>query len=182
MTIHVDNTVYTGRPSPEGREEREMRVYDLLERLGIGFMRADHEPAATVECLEAVDRALGIKICKNLFLCNAQKTSFYLLMMPGDKAFRTKDLSKQIGSSRLSFADAENMERLLDLKPGAVSVLGLMNDRERRVRLLIDRDILSQDRVGCHPCVNTSSLSILMSDLLGKFLPHTGHEPVYVTL
>lgn len=182
MTIQLDGTVYTTNPAPGRRAEIELRVYDLLERLGIGFERVDHEAAMTVECLEPVDRALGIHICKNLFLCNAQKTHFYLLMMPGNKVFRTKDLSAQINSSRLSFADAENMERLLGLKPGAVSVLGLMNDSERQVRLLIDRDVLAGDFIGCHPCVNTSSLKLRLTDVLEKFLPHTGHVPVIVSL
>lgn len=182
MAFQVENTLYTSRPDPSGRSETEMKVYDLLDALGIPYEGVDHEAAATVACLEAVDRALGIVICKNLFLCNAQKTSFYLLMMPGDKVFRTKELSKQINSSRLSFADAESMARLLGLRPGAVSVLGLMNDRERRVRLLIDRDVVRHEYLGCHPCVNTSSLKLLMADVLEKFLPHTGHAPEYVTL
>ncbi len=182
MAFQVECTVYASRPNPAGRTKAELRVYDLLEQLGISFERVDHEAAMTVECLEPVDRALGIHICKNLFLCNAQKTHFYLLMMPGDKTFRTKDLSAQINSSRLSFADAGNMERLLGLKPGAVSVLGLMNDSERQVRLLIDRDVLAGEYVGCHPCVNTSSLKLRLTDVLEKFLPYTGHVPTVVAL
>lgn len=182
ITIRIDPMVYTARPAAKDRPAKELKVYDLLECLGIPFVRLDHEETATIEACIEVEKILGIEICKNLFLCNAQKTSFYLLMMPGDKNFRTKDLSRQINSSRLSFADAENMERLLDITPGSVSILGLMNDEGHRVKLLIDEDLLAHEYVGCHPCVNTCSLKIKLSDLLGKFLPHTGHAPTIVKL
>ena len=175
--------VFEGRPeSCEGRMEKECAVYDLLDRLGIPFLRADHEAVMSMEGCEAADRVLGVEMCKNLFLCNAQKTSFYLLLMPGDKKFKTKDLSKQIQSARLSFAGAEYMEKYLNIEPGAVSILGLMYDREKRVRLLIDRETLEAEYLGCHPCVNTSSLKIKMSDILEKFLPWTGHAYTAVDL
>ena len=172
-----------GRPaSLEGREEKEIKVYDLLDRLGIEYLRTDHEAAGTIaDCLE-VDQVLGITICKNLFLCNRQETTFYLLMIPGDKKFKTKDLSAQIHSSRLSFAKETYMEELLDITPGSVSVLGLMNDREHRVRLLVDRDVLEGDYIGCHPCINTSSLRIRQKDMWEKIVPALEHEPVFVTL
>jgi Uncharacterized conserved protein len=159
-----------------------MAVYDLLERLGISYGRLDHEAAGHVEFCDEVGKILGVEICKNLFLCNRQKTGFYLLMMPGGKEFHTKDLSRQIGSSRLSFADAGSMEKLLNVTPGSVSVMGLMNDTDNRVQLLIDRDVAQSDYVGCHPCVNTSSLKIKTADLLQNFLPFVGHEPMFVTL
>lgn len=158
------------------RENRERRTYELLDRLGIRYERVDHDPADTMEACLRVDEALGTQMCKNLFLCNRQKTDFYLLMMPGDKPFRTKELSAQIGSARLSFAEASFMERYLDIHPGAVSILGLMNDTDREVRLLIDEDLLSQEYIGCHPCVNTSSLKIATTDLLEIFLPATRHD------
>lgn len=129
-----------------------------------------------------VEKLLEIEICKNLFLCNSAQTRFYLLVMPGDKKFDTKAASRQIGSTRLSFADAEHMERYLNITPGSVSILGLMNDREKKVGLLIDRDILKSEYFGCHPCVNTSSLKIKTNDLLTKFLAYTGHSPSYVEL
>lgn len=175
--------VFEGRPeSCEGRLEKECAVYDLLDRLGIPFLRADHEAVMTMEGCEAADRVLGVEMCKNLFLCNAQKTSFYLLLMPGSKKFKTKDLSKQIQSARLSFAGGEYMEQYLDILPGAVSVMGLMNDRENHVRLLIDREILEEEYLGCHPCVNTSSLKIRTADILKKFLPFVKHEYTAVEL
>lgn len=179
----VDPVLYEGRPADTaGRLAREIATYDLLDQLHIVYRRVDHDPAKTIADCAAVDRLLGVDMCKNLFLCNAQKTAFYLLMMPGDKPFRTKDLSHQIQSARLSFADAAHMEAFLNISPGAVSVMGLMNDAERRVRLLIDRDVVAQRDIGCHPCVNTSSLAIRTEDLLERFLPHVGHTPVFVTL
>ncbi|MBO5203774.1 MAG: prolyl-tRNA synthetase associated domain-containing protein [Clostridia bacterium] len=172
-----------GRPhSAEGRLDKEMRAYDFLDSLGIEYGRIDHEAAMTMEVCEDIDRALHATICKNLFLCNRQQTDFYLLMIPGNKQFKTKDISAQIGSSRLSFATAEHMEELLDITPGSVSVLGLMNDSEKKVRLLIDEDVLTGEYIGCHPCVNTSSLRIRTEDMMKKIIPATGHQPTIVRL
>lgn len=180
-TIRIDPALYTAKPADD-RAEKEMAVYDLLDRLGISYVRLDHDEAGHVEFCDEVGKILGVEICKNLFLCNRQKTDFYLLMMPGSKEFHTKDLSRQIGSSRLSFADKESMEKLLNVTPGSVSVMGLMNDTGNRVQLLIDRDVAQSEYVGCHPCVNTSSLKIKTADFLQKFLPFVGHEPMFVAL
>ncbi len=180
-TIRIDPTLYTVKPT-DRRMEKEMAVYGLLKELDIPYVRLDHEAAGHVEFCDEVGAVLGIEICKNLFLCNRQKTDFYLLMMPGKKEFHTKDLSQQIGSSRLSFADETFMEKFLNVTPGSVSVMGLMNDTEDRVRLLIDRDVTAKEFIGCHPCINTSSLRIATKDLLKKFLPHVRHEPTFVTL
>ena len=172
-----------GRPgAEEGREAREIRTYDLLDRLQISYWQVDHAPAETMEDCVAIDQALGATMCKNLFLCNRQKTDFYLLMMPGDKPFRTKELSAQLDTARLSFASAEHMVQYLDIYPGAVSVLGLANDKEGMVQLLIDEDLLGSEYVGVHPCVNTSSLCIRTEDILSAFLPAIGHRPRTVRL
>lgn len=172
-----------GRPQDTaGRLARETRVYDLLDSLGIEYERIDHEAAFTMEACEAIDRALGTLICKNLFLCNRQQTKFYLLMIPGSKHFRTKDLSRQIGSARLSFAPQEAMEKHLNITPGSVSVMGLMNDTENCVQLLVDRDVLSVPTLGCHPCVNTSSLRMNTKDVMEVFLPAVHHEMTIVDL
>ena len=165
-----------GRPQDcEKRLAREIRVYDLLDRLGIEYERLDHDAADTMEVCREIEASLGALICKNLFLCNRQGTAFYLLMMPGDKPFRTKELSAQIQSSRLSFASAEKMEELLDIHPGAVSVMGLANDMENAVSLLIDEDVLKEEYLGCHPCVNTASLRLRVRDVIDKFLPVVHH-------
>lgn len=172
-----------GRPSDEtGRLEKEIRTYDLLDRLGITYERVDHEAAMTMEVCQEIDEVLQATICKNLFLCNRQETAFYLLMMPDDKPFRTKDLSAQIGSARLSFAKPEYMEQFLDITPGSVSVMGLMNDKEKRVQLLIDEDVLNSEYVGCHPCINTSSIRLLTKDLVDKVIPAMEHAYIKVKL
>lgn len=174
---------FTGRPeNTENRLPKEIRTYDFLDSLGISYDRVDHEHADTMEVCLAIEEVLGAKICKNLFLANRQQTVFYLLMMPGDKPFKTKDLSAQIGSSRLSFGTPEFMEELLDITPGSVSVLGLLNDKENRVNLLIDEDLLTDEAIGCHPCINTSSLSIRTADMIGKVIPSLGHTPTMVRL
>ena len=178
-----------GRPeNAEGRLEKEIRVYDLLDSLGVKYQRIDHEAAMTMEACEEIDRTLSqgeedkVSICKNLFLCNRQETDFYLLLILGDKPFKTKYLSAQIGSSRLSFAKPEYMEKYLDITPGSVSVLGLMNDHEKKVRLLVDEDVLKDEYFACHPCINTSSLKIRTEDLTEKIIPAMGHEPQIVRL
>ena len=172
-----------GRPTDtQGRLDKEIRVFDFLDSLGVSYQRIDHEAAMTMEACEEIDRTLEATICKNLLLCNRQETQFYLLMLPGDKVFKTKDLSAQIGSSRLSFAKAEYMEQYLDITPGSLSVLGLMNDKDRMVRLLIDEDVLKGEYIGCHPCINTSSLRLRTKDLAEKIIPAMEHEPTIVKL
>lgn len=174
-----------GRPeNTDNRLDKEIRVYDFLDKLGVQYQRIDHEAAMTMEACEEIDHALGdnTTICKNLFLCNRQETDFYLLLMPGDKPFKTKDLSAQIHSARLSFAKPEYMEKYLDITPGSVSVLGLMNDSEKKVQLLIDEGVMKEPYFGCHPCINTSSLKFTTEDLMQKIIPALEHEPVTVTL
>lgn len=174
-----------GRPeNTDNRLDKEIRVYDFLDKLGVQYQRIDHEAAMTMEACEEIDHALGdnTTICKNLFLCNRQETDFYLLLMPGDKPFKTKDLSAQIHSARLSFAKPEYMEKYLDTTPGSVSVLGLMNDSEKKVQLLIDEDVMKEPYFGCHPCINTSSLKFTTEDLMQKIIPALEREPVTVTL
>lgn len=194
-------TIYKGKPTDTiGRQERELRVYELLDSIGVEYDRLDHEAAMTMEVCAEINAAFGRMtleefnaedniertkhaiICKNLFLCNRQRTKFYLLMIPGDKKFLTKNLSAQINSARLSFAGEEDMLRYLDITPGSVSVMGLMNDRENSVQLLIDSDVLQSEYVGCHPCINTSSLRMKTKDLIEKILPAIHHEPVVVSL
>lgn len=180
----MDLKMVKGRPkSMEGRLEKEIRVYDLLDSLGICYDRVDHEEANTMEACAAIDEVLApAVICKNLFLCNAQKTKFYLLMIREDKKFKTKEISHQINSSRLSFAPPEYMEKYLDITPGSVSVMGLMNDKENEVTLLVDEDVLKAEYFGCHPCINTSSLRLKVLDVFETFLQAVGHEYQVVRL
>lgn len=179
--IH-DAALYEDIPVRTGRLPREMAVYELLSLLEIPFKRMDHEAMATIEACRGVDQILGIHMCKNLFLCNTQKTAFYLLMMPGEKKFKTKELSGQLGCARLSFAPEEYMEEYLQIAPGAVSIMGLMNDNEGHVRLLIDEDVLKEEYLGCHPCVNTASLRLRTEDVIKKFLPYVKHDYTVVHL
>ena len=174
-----------GRPLEEkGREMREIRCYDLLDRLGIDFWRVDHDAARIMEDCAAADALLGedTAICKNLFLRNSKGDQYFLLMLPGDKKFKTKEVARQIGSTRLSFGDEGQMAEFLDILPGSVSVMGLMNDAENRVQLLIDRPVIESETFGCHPCVNTSSLRMKTKDVLEKFLPAVHHEAIVVDL
>ena len=176
-------TLMNGRPrNEEGRLEKEIKCYDLPDRLGIPYQRLDHWPADSMEVCGEIDKSLNAVICKNLFLCNRQETAFYLLLIPGNKPFKTKYLSAQLGVSRLSFGKEEYMERFLDNTPGSATVLGLMNDHENRVQLVIDRDVFRHEYFGCHPCINTSSLRLRLSDVMEKLLPAIHHEAVLVEL
>jgi len=170
-----------GRPA-DARDAVETACYDLLDALGVPYVRVDHDAAATIDACQAVDAVLGTEICKNLFLCNRHKTQFYLLLMEGRKPFRTRHLSAQLGCARLSFAAPEDMERLLGVRPGSASVLALQNDRDGAVQLVIDRAVTAQPGFGCHPCRNTSSIRLRTADVLEKVLPALGHAPVYVDL
>ncbi len=173
----------SGRPTDcTGRLDKEIRVYDMLDRLGIEYFRVDHTPAGKMEACREIDETLGVVICKNLFLCNRQKTRFYLLMMPADKPYATRIFSKLAGSSRLSFGTPEDMERLLDLTPGSVSIMGLMNDKDCTVKLYIDQDVLDSEYLGCHPCINTSSIRMKTKEVVEKFLPEINHEYTAVTM
>lgn len=161
---------------------QEAAAFGLLERLGIDYDRVSHDAAFNMELCTEVGRALNVSVCKNLFLCNRQKTSFYLLCMMPDKPFRTKDLSAQINSSRLSFAPEELLWELLHCTPGSATILGLANDADHQVRLLMERGVYEAPFLSCHPCICTSSLKLKMSDVLAKLLPHTGHTVTVVDL
>ena len=179
--MNITETLFTGRPA-DTRTPREERCYDLLDSLCVEYYRVDHEHADTIQDCELVENLLGAKICKNLFLTNRQQTDFYLLIMPGEKPFKTKLLSKQINTARLSFGTPEQMEQYLDTLPGSASVLGLMNDPDNKVRLLVDKDLLSEETFGCHPCQNTSSLRFRTAELFERILPAMHHEPTFVEL
>ena len=168
---------------PEGElPAQEAAAFDFLDSLGIDYDRVTHELADTMEKCADVSAVLGVDVCKNLFLCNRQKTNFYLLMMPGDKPFKTKELSGQLGIARLSFASPEDMEKYLDCTPGSSSIMGLANDTENHVQLLMDEDLKAGEYLGCHPCINTSSLKLRTADVFEKFLPAVHHVPIFVHL
>lgn len=172
-----------GRPqNTNERLPKEIRVYDLLDKLNIDYHRVDHEAAMTMEACVEIDRVLNATTCKNLLLCNRQKTDFYLLLMPGDKVFQTKELSAQLGVSRLSFASGEAMEEFLDITPGSLSVMGLMNDKDFRVKLVIDAPVLEGEFIGFHPCINTTTLRIKTTDLTERIIPAMAHAPTIVNL
>lgn len=174
---------YIGRPNDEtGRMDKEINVYNMLDKLSVIYERVDHKPAMTMEVCKDIEQSLEAKICKNLFLCNRQGTKFYLLMMDKDKKFKTKELSSQINSARLSFASDEDMMKYLNITPGSVSVMGLLNDVNHDVCLLLDEDILKEEYIGCHPCINTSSIRLKTKDLLDKVLPYLEYTPTFVKL
>ena len=181
MTMEVSQLNHNSRPEGE-LPAQETAAFDLLDSLGIEYDRISHEPADTMEKCDAVTAMLGVAVCKNLFLCNRQKTAFYLLCMPPHKPFHTKDLSRQINSARLSFAPEEQLWELLHCTPGSATVLGLMNDTESRVQLLIDRETYEAENFSCHPCLCTSTLKLKTKDVLEMLLPRVGHTPVVVDL
>lgn len=179
--MYIDNTLHSGRPEDK-RIDKEERCYALLDALNVEYSRVDHDYADHIEDCHEIEKVLGCEICKNLLLTNRQQTELYLLLMPGDKPFKTKILSKQIQTARLSFATAEQMLSALDITPGSVSILGLMNDKDNRVHLLIDRDLMDKEYFGCHPCINSSSLKLKTSDVIERIIPAMHHAPTFVEL
>ncbi len=178
--MYIDPTLYTDRPGDD-RIPQELAVYDRLEELGLSYVRVDHDRADTIEFCHEVESGLGCQICKNLFLCNRQQTEFYLLMMPGEKPFKTKFLSAQLDCARLSFADAGHMEQYLQTIPGSVSALELLFDTDHRVQLVIDRDLMADEFISGHPGISSSTVKLKREDLL-KYVESTGHSPTYVDL
>ena len=178
--MYIDPTVYTDRPSDD-RIPQELAIYDQLDKLGISYTRVDHDHADTMEDCRQIEATLGGKICKNLFLCNRQQTEFYLLMMPGEKPFKTKYLSAQLGCARLSFADENHMRDYLSTIPGSVSALELLFDTQNKVHLVIDRALLTDETISGHPGISTSTLNLKREDLL-RYVESVGHPPIYVDL
>ncbi len=174
--------VYTTAPADEGRLQKELDTYDILSKLDIPYSRVDHDPAMSIDACADIDKTLCTPLCKNLFLTNSAKTDYYLLLMPGEKAFKTREVADQIGSTRLSFGSYEKMEELLNLTPGSVTVMGLMYDKEHKIHLIIDRDLLDNEYICFHPCINTSSVKAKTADIFGRFLDYTGHSPAFVTI
>ena len=178
--MNIDTTLYTGRPT-DNRSETETAIYDRLDALGIEYKRADHEHADTMEDCLLIESVLGAKICKNLFLCNRQKTSFYMLLMPGDKPFKTKYLTSQLNCARLSFAEADKMQEFLHTTPGSVSALELIFDTDNNIQLVIDNDLMKDEFISGHPGISTSTVRLRREDML-RYVREAGHEPVYIDL
>lgn len=171
---------YTTAPNPTGRSVRENEAFALLDSLGIKYERVEHEAAMTIDACADIDRTLDTPLCKNLFLTNSAKTDWFLLLLPGEKPFRTRVVADQIGSTRLSFGSEDKMLEYLNLTPGSVTIMGLMYDKERKVRLLIDRELCKNEFLCFHPCINTGSVKAKTADMFGKFLEYTHHEPTFI--
>lgn len=163
-------------------EEREKRTYEFLDNLGVPYEKYEHEAIMTIEAAKELDKKMGLEICKNLFLSTRHSTEFYLLLMVGSKKFNTGKVSKQINVPRMTFAGDDYMLEYLDIRPGSVSPLGLMNDKGNNVNLLIDEDVLNMEKIAVHPCVNTATLVINTKDLIEKILPACGHSYTKVTV
>ena len=173
--------VYRGVPKDiDSRQEKERKCYDFLSKLGIDYEVVDHEEASDMDRCREIESVLGVKICKNIMLCNRQESRFFIFMMPGDKKYITKEFSKKIGMSRLSFAKEKYLKEFLNVSSGSVSVLALLNDTDNKVELVIDRDVIQQDHIRCHPCVNTSTLKIKTEDFLNKIIPALKKEVMII--
>ncbi len=164
-------------------EDNQKLVCNKLNELNIPYELKFHPPAYSIEACEELVHKLGEGVhCKNLFLCNRQETEFFLLLIRFDKKFRTAEVSKQIGKARLSFAKDTYLEKYLHVQPGSVSPMGLLFDKDHRVNLLIDKDIIEYEKIYFHPCDNTASLLLKVQDFLNTFLPYTGHVPTLVDI
>ncbi|MCQ2488880.1 MAG: prolyl-tRNA synthetase associated domain-containing protein [Clostridia bacterium] len=179
--MYIDEHVYTTKPEDTNRIPEEYLIYDKLIELGIPFERVDHDHADDMEACRLIEKTLGAKICKNLFLTNRQQTDFYLLLIPGDKPFKTKYITEPLGCSRLSFATPEHMQKYLKTIPGSASALELLFDTDNVVKLVIDNDLLKDEFISGHPGISTSTIKLKKEDML-KYIKSTNHEPTFIDL
>lgn len=155
-------------------------VYETLEILRIPFARVDTDEAITMEECTAINEKLAIKMVKTLFLCNRQRTDYYLFITTGTKPFRAKDFSTALGISRVSFAPAEQLETMLGTCVGSATIFSSLLDIENRVRIIFDRDVLSEDWYGCSDGTTTSYVKVRTADIWQTFLAYTGHVPTVI--
>lgn len=161
--------------------ENEQKVYDVLNELNITYTRYEHEPVYTIEELDKVDIDFKGAHCKNLFTRNRKGDIHYLIVVEESKKVDLKKLSEQIGSTPLSFASEERLFKHLGLKPGAVSPFGIINNEDKKVKVIIDKDLEKLEYIGAHPNVNTATVVLSFSDLQ-KFLKWSKNEVKYIKI
>lgn len=166
----------------KGTNATKDKVFALLDKLHIPYERVENDVVETMEECKEIDQALGTEIRKSIFLCNQKKTSFFLVVMPAEKQLDTGALEKKLGVSHLSFASGELMEKHLGTKPGSASIMGLINDEDEYVQLIMDKEVADEEWFGCNPGINTDHLKIKTQDLLKKFLPRIYHKAKIVEL
>ena len=151
----------------------QAEVYRTLAILDIPFERVDTDEAITMEDCILIDEKLDMKMVKTLFLCNRQKSVFYLFVTTGDKPFRAKDFSGALGVSRVSFAPAELMPQMLGTKIGAATVFSALLDTAKDVHFIFDRDVLKEEWYGCSDGTTTGYMKIGTERIVKDFLPYT---------
>jgi len=161
--------------------DNEKRVYAVLEQLEIPYIRYEHQPVYTIPEIEELMLKTEGDHCKNLFVRDHQGKRHYLILVSAEKRADLRNIAAQIGSTRLSFASEERLMKYLGLIPGAVTPLGLINDEEKKVTVLIDEDLKSTGRICFHPNVNNATVSVLYGDFL-KFLQWSGNQVIYVRI
>lgn len=146
--------------------EIKQKVYDKLNELNINYTADEHEAIFTIEELDKKGMYQRGEICKNLFLRDGSGKRHFLVVTPGHKEVDLKKVRAQIGSSRLSFGSAERLMNCLGLTQGSVSPFGVLNDKERRVELVFDKDLVNMDTLGFHPNINTATVWLSFEDML----------------
>ena len=181
MEQYSENDLKKGLPSPDECTETEYEVFAFLERSGADYTWLSHGEKFAVSEYEEVCRALQIKIIRNIFLEN-KKGELYLLMIHADKKFVTKEVSRSVGSSRLQFASADLLMQTMRSEPGGVSNLALIFDTQKRVQLVVDRDLLDAPYMGMVPASRTKSLRMTPKDWLEKVVPAMQHEAMIIDI
>lgn len=173
--------VYVTKPT-QYKTELEEKVYETLEELKIPYYRVETEPLISMEDCLVINEKLQMKTVKTLFLCNQQKTKFYLCIMPGDKRFDCKVFSRALQIARVSFGSEQLMNELLETQIGACSIFSALIDKENKVQIVIDQDVLKEEDYGCSDGTTTGYMKIKTKDVLEKILPYAHHTPIIVTL
>ena len=173
--------IYTVAPEHE-RGEHETTVYKELDRLGIKYERVDNDTVETMEECVEISEKLGAEIRKTIVVCNRQKTDFYLVILPAGKRFDSKLFAAMMHTARVSFASPEDMQRVIGLTPGEASVMGILNDPEGKVKVVIDKAVADAEWFACNPGANTSHLRFKTKQLINNFLPAEGHKAEIIML
>ena len=175
--------VKQGRPEDfDKRPEKEQRVYEFLDELGIDYLYLDHQEEFSMGDAADADEAIGVVGAKNVFLRDKKRRNYFLILVNGTKRIDLKPISELTGIKKLTFCHEDDLDEVLGLTPGAVTPLGLLNDPEGRVQLIIDESLQDEELFAMHPCVNTVTIRMSNQDFMNTVIPAMGHEPIFVAV
>lgn len=161
--------------------EREKIVYEMFDKLGIVYKKYEHKAVYTIEEAKELNIDMPGRHCKNIFICDRKKRSFFLIILPEDKKLDFRIIENKLSYKGLRFAPEEMLHKYLGVEAGSVTPFGLINDIGKKVEVIVDKDIITADYVSFHPNVNTSTVTIAVEDF-NKFLQWCENKLRYIDL